>query len=86
MKRPLRLVLAVASALAASASMAAAVSGPAIVLGGPEDQSTPSVNATYLVWTQDSLAHPGRDHAYARTPVLGATDRSRMDDVGDLQP
>jgi hypothetical protein len=86
-KRSLGLAVAVASGLgllglAAFGPSATAVSGPAIALGGPEDQSTPSVNATYLIWTQDSVAHPGRDHAYARTPVLGATGRFRMDDVG----
>ena len=82
MKRALRLAVAMALALAALGPSAGAVGGPAIVLGGPEDQSTPSVNATYLVWTQNSQAHPGRDHAYARTPVLGATGRFRMDPAG----
>jgi len=81
-KRSLRFALALVSGMALSVPTATAVSGPAIVLGGPENQSTPFVNAAYLVWTQDSIAHPGRDHAYARTPVLGATGRFRMDDAG----
>jgi hypothetical protein len=81
-KRSLGFAVALVSAFALSVPTAAAATGPTIVLKGPEDQSTPFVNATYLVWTQDSIAHPGRDHAYGRTPVLGATGRFRMDDAG----
>ena len=82
MNRSLRVALAVPLALAAFVPGAAAVSGPTVVLGGPEDQSTPSVNATFLIWTQNSTAHPGRDHAYGRTPVLATTGRFRMDATG----
>jgi hypothetical protein len=70
-----------ALALAAVASApAGAVSGPAKVLAGPPDQYNPSVNDTYLTWTQDSEAHPGRDNAYGK--VLGATGRFRLNPAG----
>jgi hypothetical protein len=75
----LSIVIAIATA---PMRPAGAVTGPVKILAGPEDQSSPSVNAAYLVWTQNSVAHPTRDHAYGRTPVLGATGRFRMDAPG----
>lgn len=35
------------------------------VIGGPEQQFFPFVNDTYVVWTQNSEARPGRYNAYA---------------------
>lgn len=57
-----------------------AVTGPVRILDGPEDQFLPSVNATYLIWTQNSVAHPNRDHAYGK--VRGTTERFRLNPRG----
>jgi hypothetical protein len=59
---------------------AGAVSDPVKVMAGPEDQFKPSANETYLIWTQNSQAHPGRHHAYGR--VLGTDARFRLNPPG----
>ena len=43
-----------------------AVSAPQRILAGPEDQSQPSVNDTYMIWTQNSVATPNRYHAFGK--------------------
>ncbi len=57
-----------------------AVSAPQRMLAGPEDQSQPSVNDTYLIWTQNSVAHSNRYHAFGK--VLGTTDAFRLNPSG----
>ena len=57
-----------------------AVSAPQRMLAGPEDQSQPSVNDTYLIWTQNSVAHSNRYHAFGK--VLGTTDAFRLNPTG----
>lgn len=57
-----------------------AVSAPQRILAGPEDQTQPSLNGTYLIWTQNTEASPNRYHAYAR--VLGTTQAFRLNPTG----
>jgi hypothetical protein len=57
------------------------VNGPVQVLGGPDDQRNPSVNATYLVWTRSPEQHPSVDHAYAKE-LDGDGSRFRLDPDG----
>lgn len=57
-----------------------AVSAPQRILAGPEDQANPSVNATYLIWTQNTEGSPNRYHAYGK--VLGTTDAFRLNPTG----
>jgi hypothetical protein len=63
--------------LACLSTAASAVDGPVKVIGGPEDQLHPSVDATYLIWTQNSEAKPNVDHAFGK--VLGEDGRFRLD-------
>jgi hypothetical protein len=70
---------ALALAIASSAP-AGAVTGPVRVLDGPEDQLLPFVNDTYLIWTQNSEAHPNRDDAYGK--ALGSSGRFRLNPAG----
>jgi hypothetical protein len=71
------LVLALA---AVTISPAGAVSSPQRILAGPEDQLLASVNDTYLIWTQSSVAFPNRYHAYGR--VRGTSDVFRLNPPG----
>lgn len=73
-------LLAAAAVLALTAAPAATVEGPFQVLGGPRDQLLPSVNETYLVWTESSEAYPNRYHAYAR--VRGTAEKFRLNPGG----
>jgi hypothetical protein len=50
------------------------------MLAGPEDQLLPSANATYLIWTQNSVSHPERYHAYGK--VRGTADVFRLNEPG----
>ena len=59
---------------------AGAVTGPQRVLAGPEDQLLPSVNDTYLIWTESSVTSPNRYHAYGK--VRGTSDVFRLNPVG----
>ncbi len=70
---------AVALAIVGSAP-AGALTGPVRVLAGPEDQSLPAANDRYLIWTQNSEAHPDQDHAYGK--VLGIPGRFRLNATG----
>lgn len=70
----------VAAQLACFALIAGGVTGPVKVVGGPEDQLHPSVDDTYLIWTQNSEARPNVDHAYGK--VLGQDERFRLDATG----
>jgi hypothetical protein len=56
---------------------AAAISGPKVRIDGPEDQQHPSARGDVVIWTQNSEAHPSRDHAFWK--VLGSDDRIRID-------
>jgi hypothetical protein len=57
-----------------------AVSAPQQILAGPEDQTNPSVNDTYLIWTENSVANSNRYHA--RGTVLGTTEAFRLNPTG----
>jgi hypothetical protein len=57
-----------------------AVSAPQRILAGPEDQTHPSVNDTYLIWTQNSEEFPNRYHAYGK--VRGTTGVFRLNPTG----
>ena len=59
---------------------AGAVGRPHRILAGPEDQLLASVNDTYLIWTQSSVAFPNRYHAYAK--VRGTNDSFRLNPAG----
>jgi hypothetical protein len=71
------LVLALAAVTIAAAG---AVSRPQRILAGPEDQLLASVNDTYLIWTENSVAFPDRYHAYGR--VRGTSGRFRLNPPG----
>jgi hypothetical protein len=71
------LVLALAAVTIAPAG---AVSSPQRILAGPEDQLLVSVNDTYLIWTENSVAFPNRYHAYGR--VRGTSDVFRLNPPG----
>jgi hypothetical protein len=66
--------------LAATAAPAGAVTAPQRVLAGPEDQLLASVNDTYLIWTQNSVASPNRYHAYGK--VRRTSDVFRLNPAG----
>ncbi len=57
-----------------------AVSAPQRILAGPEDQTQPWVNDTYLIWTQNTEGSPIGYHAYGR--VLGTTEAFRLNPAG----
>ena len=57
-----------------------AVTGPQRVIAGRPDQLLPSVNGTYLIWTQDSESFPNRFHAYGR--LRGTTEIFRLNPAG----
>jgi hypothetical protein len=78
--RVLAATVAAAALLALAAAPTAAVEGPFKILGGLQDQLLPAVNETYLTWTESTLAHPERYHAFAR--VRGTTGRFRLDPSG----
>ena len=61
-------------------SPADAVGGSQRILAGPEDQLLASVNDTYLIWTESSVAFPYRYHAYGK--VRGTSDRFRLNPAG----
>ncbi len=65
---------------AVTISPADAVVGPQRILAGPEDQLLASVNDTYLIWTESSVAFPNRYHAYGK--VRGTSDRFRLNPAG----
>jgi hypothetical protein len=65
---------------AVTISPADAVVGPQRILAGPEDQLLASVNDTYLIWTESSVAFPNRYHAYGK--VRGTSDRFRLNPGG----
>jgi hypothetical protein len=67
-------------ALACLPAAAQAVTGPVKIVGGPEDQLHPSVDDTYLIWTQNSEARPNVDHAFGK--ILGEEGRFRLDATG----
>ena len=57
-----------------------AVSAPQRILAGREDQTLPSANGTYMIWTQNSEAFPNRYHAYGK--VRGTAGVFRLDPNG----
>jgi hypothetical protein len=57
-----------------------AVEGPEKVIGGPEDQLLPSVNADYLIWSANKEGSPDRYHAYGRP--RGTSDVFRLNPSG----
>ena len=57
-----------------------AVGRPHRILAGPEDQLLASVNDTYLIWTESSVAFPNRYHAYGK--VRGASRGFRLNPAG----
>jgi len=71
------LALALATVTTAPAG---AVTGPQRILAGPEDQLLASVNDTYLIWTESSVAFPARYHAYGR--VRGTSGVFRLNPTG----
>ena len=73
-------VSAVVAVLAGLPLGADAITGPVKVVGGPEDQLHPSVDDTFLIWTQNSERRPNVDHAYGK--VLGENGRFRLDASG----
>jgi len=50
------------------------------ILVGPEDQLLASINATYLIWTQNSVGFPNRFNAYGK--ARGTTDVFRLNPPG----
>ena len=70
----------VAAALVVSSTAAIGADAPIAVVEGPEDQRAPSVDDTYLIWTQNSIKHPHVDHAYG--VALGSDQRFRLDEAG----
>jgi hypothetical protein len=60
--------------------VAGAVVGPRRVVGGPADQYQGSTNGRFLVWTQNSSAHPRRYDAFIRR--VGGTAVRRMNAFG----
>ena len=50
------------------------------ILSGPEDQLLASINATYVIWTQNSVAFPNRFNAYGK--ARGTTDVFRLNPTG----
>jgi hypothetical protein len=59
---------------------AGAVSEPQRLFAGPEDQTHPSANDTYMIWSQNSEAFPNRYHAYAK--VRGTSEVFRLNPTG----
>ena len=78
--RPAALAVATTIALIAGGSAAPAAGRPVAVVDGPEDQRAPSVDDTFLIWTQNSVRRPKVDHAYAEP--LGSDQRFRLDGAG----
>lgn len=73
--------LCLALVLAALAiAPAGAVSAPQRILAGPEDQTLPSANETYMIWTQNSEAFSNRYHAYGK--VRGTAEVFRLNPTG----
>ena len=64
----------------AVAPAAGAVVAPRRVVGGPADQYQGSANRRFVVWTQNSRAHPRHHNAFIR--VVGATAERRFNPVG----
>jgi hypothetical protein len=56
---------AIITLLSASAALAGGLLSPAKILGGPGLQEDPAGNGTYLGWSENSQAHPGRYNAYS---------------------
>ncbi len=69
-RRPLVTFTALVCA-AGLASSASAVITPTLVRGGVTDQFFPAGNSTYLIWTENTLAHPRNYQAYGATPATG---------------
>jgi hypothetical protein len=59
---------------------AAALTDPQRILAGRSDQLLPSVNDTYLIWTQNSEFFPNRYHAYGK--VRGTSEVFRLNPAG----
>lgn len=76
---PASLCLALLLAAVAIAP-AGAVSAPQRILAGPEDQTIPSANSTYMIWTQNSEAFSNRYHAYGK--VRGTAEVFRLNPNG----
>lgn len=66
--------------LASTAAPAGAATGPQRILAGPQDQILPSVNDTYLIWSENSASFPNRFHAFGK--VRGTTGRFRLNPAG----
>ncbi len=76
---PASLCLALLLAAVAIAP-AGAVSAPQRILAGPKDQTLPSANSTYMIWTQNSEAFSNRYHAYGK--VRGTAEVFRLNPNG----
>lgn len=63
-----------------TATPVAAATNLVKVIGGPEAQFFPFVNATYLTWTQNSEQRPARYNAYGR--LLAGGDRFKLNEAG----
>jgi hypothetical protein len=66
--------------LAVTTAPAGAGTTPQQVLAGPEDQILPSVNDTYLIWSENSASFPNRFHAFGK--VRGTTGRFQLNPAG----
>ena len=84
------IALAIAAAWLAGATPATAVTGPLRVLAGPEDQFQPTTNGTYLIWTQNSVAHPNRFRAMGKlrgtTAVFPLNEAGTQGYAGGIDP
>jgi hypothetical protein len=65
---------------AVAAVPAGAVTEPQRIIAGSPDQLLPSVNETYLIWTQNSVSFPNRFHAFGK--LRGTTEAFRLNARG----
>jgi hypothetical protein len=67
-------------ATAAGGTPGVALTGPHRVRAGPQDQLLPAANATFLIWTENTVAFPNRYHAYGK--LRGTDDVFRLNPPG----
>jgi hypothetical protein len=75
-------VICSVAVIAVVATPAAAATEPVKVIGGPEAQFFPFVNATHLIWTQNSELRPNRYNAFGRLLAGGEGDEFKLNEAG----
>src|SRR5437868_1141909 len=77
MRRTMAIALAGVMLMAFGSASAAQLTETKLI-GGSTDQIMPTINATYIAWSENSKAHPRRYNDYYETLPVGSGSPVRM--------